>query len=332
MTNDDYCQSIKAEEDDAQVYDNNLAVLVSVVIPLYNHEKYISETLDSIFQQDHSNVEIILIDDASTDNSLQLAKAKLVSCDVAYTVLENSHNLGVCKTINRGIRAAQGKYTCLIASDDILAIGRIKRHVKILENCTDINIVACHGPLQVISKDGTFLGLKGNRIKNKHYDLTSIVTKKTNPCLQGCTFITKKLKDFPFDENLFFEDWDFLIRLFLEGYNVLYDDVVSAHYRVVPDGVSKQIDKMIEARHDIRNKHFEAIASKDLKLARDFDFTISFWNFIGISHTGKMRAWILAFARLLVLNPKALIFRARDVAWSLKNLIRLKAKAIIGNT
>ena len=133
--------------------------------------------------------------------------------------------------------------------------------------------------------------------------------------------------------KIFFEDWDFLIRLFLEGYNVLYDDVVSAHYRVVPDGVSKQIDKMIEARHDIRNKHFEAIASKDLKLARDFDFTISFlelyWYF---THTGKMRAWIIAFARLLVLNPKALIFRARDVAWSLKNLIRLKAKAIIGNT
>ena len=70
------------------------------------------------------------------------------------------------------------KYTCLIASDDILAIGRIKRHVKILENCTDINIIACHGPLQVISMDGTFLGLKGNRTKNKHYNLTSIVTKK----------------------------------------------------------------------------------------------------------------------------------------------------------
>ena len=116
--------------------------------------------LDSIFQQDHSNVEIILIDDASTDNGLQLAKAKLASCDVAYTVLENSHNLGVCKTINRGIRAAQGKYTCLIASDDILAIGRIKRHVKILENCTDINIIACHGPLQVISWMAHFLGSK----------------------------------------------------------------------------------------------------------------------------------------------------------------------------
>ena len=103
----------------------------------------------------------------------------------------------------------------------------------------------------------------------------------------------------------------FFNKIVLEGYNVLYDDVVSAHYRVVPDGVSKQIDKMIEARHDIRNKHFEAIASKDLKLARDFDFTISFWNFIGISHTGKMRAWIIAFARLLVLNPKAPNFQGQ---------------------
>ena len=45
MTNDDYCPSIKAEADDAQIHENNLAVLVSVVIPLYNHEKYISYIL-----------------------------------------------------------------------------------------------------------------------------------------------------------------------------------------------------------------------------------------------------------------------------------------------
>lgn len=331
MTHDNHYPSRKAQGAKVQAHEYKLDILVSVVIPLFNHEKYITETLDSIFSQDHSNIEIILVDDVSTDNSLQLAKDKLASCEVAYTVIENTYNVGVCKTINRGIHAAQGKYTCLIASDDILAMGRIKRHVKILEECIDPNIVACHGPLQVISKDGKFLGLKGNRKKNKKYDLASIVTKKTNPCLQGCTFITKKLKDFPFDENLFFEDWDFLIRLFLEGYNVLYDEVVSAHYRVVPGGVSKQIDKMIEARHDIRNKHFEAIANKDLKLASDFDFTISFWNFIGISHTGKIRAWTIAFVRLLVLNPKAVIYRARDVAWSLKNLIRLKSKALISD-
>lgn len=329
MTHVNHNPSSKGQQDEAQAHEHKSDALVSVIIPLFNHEKYITETLDSIFAQDHSNIEIILVDDVSTDNSLQLAKDKLASCGVAHTVLENTYNVGVCKTVNRGIRAAQGKYTCLIASDDMLAMGRIKRHVKILEECIDPDIVACHGPLQVISKDGTFLGLKGNRAKNKHYNLASIVTKKTNPCLQGCTFITKKLKDFPFDENLFFEDWDFLIRLFLEGYNVLYDEVVSAQYRVVPGGVSKQIDKMIKARHDIRNKHFEAIASKDLKLASEFDFTIAFWNFIGISHTGKMKAWTIAFARLLVLNPRAVIFRARDVAWSLKNLIRLKGKALI---
>ena len=328
MTHNNHYPSSKGKQDETQAFEHKLDVLVSVIIPLFNHEKYIIETLDSIFAQDYSNIEIILIDDVSTDKGLQLAKDKLASCELAYTVLENTYNVGVCKTINRGIRAAQGKYTCLIASDDMLAMGRIQRHVKILEECVDPNIVACHGPLQVISEDGTLLGLKGNRANNKHYDLASIVTKKTNPCLQGCTFITKKILNFPFDENLFFEDWDFLIRLFLEGYNILYDEVVSAQYRVVPGGVSKQIDKMIEARHDIRNKHFKAIANQDPKLASDFDFTISFWNFIGISHTGKMREWTIAFAHLLISNPKAVIFRARDIAWSLKNLIRLKGKGI----
>lgn len=328
MTHDNHYPSSKGKQDKAKAHEHKLDVLVSVIIPLFNHEKYITETLDSILAQDHSNIEIILVDDASTDNSLQLAKDKLASSKEAYTVIENTYNVGICKTTNRGIRAAQGKYTCLIASDDMLAMGRIKRHVKILEECTDPNIVACHGPSQVISEDGTLLGLKGNFEKNQHYDLASIIMKKNNPLLQGCTFITKKLINFPFDENLFSEDWDFFIRLFLEGYNILYDEVVAAHYRAVPGSASRQIDKMNEARHIIRNKHFEAIANKDLKLASDFDFTLSFWNLMGISHSGKMRAWTIVFARLLILHPKTVIFRARDIAWSLKNLIRFKLKGI----
>ncbi len=309
---------------DTDEYKREKTCLVSVVIPLFNHEKYIKETLDSIIAQDHPEIEIILVDDASSDDGLQLAKNILKSSQLPHTIIENNLNKGVCATVNSGINEAKGKYTCLIASDDMMAKGRIKRHVKILEECLNPSVIACHGPLQVITEDGTKIGLKGSRTNNKKYELTSVVTKEANPCLQGCTFITKKLKKFPFDEKLFFEDWDFFIRLFLDGYDILYDEGISSYYRVVPGGVSKQIDKMVKARHAIRNKHFKAIASKDLKLAKKFDFTIAFWNFVGISHTGEMKKWIRALLSLMISNPIYSFVRIRDIGWSFKTLIGSK--------
>ena len=64
---------------DTDEYKREKTCLVSVVIPLYNHEKYIKETLDSIIAQDHPEIEIILVDDASSDDGLQLAKNILKS-------------------------------------------------------------------------------------------------------------------------------------------------------------------------------------------------------------------------------------------------------------
>ena len=106
--------------------------------------------------------------------------------------------------------------------------------------------------------------------------------------------------------------------------NLLMDSNISSYYRVVPGGVSKQIDKMVKARHAIRNKHFKAIASKDLKLAKKFDFTIAFWNFVGISHTGEMGKWIRTLLILMISNPIYSFVRIRDIGWSFKTLIASK--------
>lgn len=328
MTSDSYYLANREPQDAPLPHERRQAALVSILIPLYNHEKYISECLDSIFAQDHPNIEIILVDDASTDHGLHVAKGKLASCDVAHTILENGVNAGICATLNRAVQAAQGQYTCVIASDDLLAMGRIKRHVQILEDCTDPAMIACHGPLQVVSEDGTLAGVKSNLTTKKHYDLASVVTKTACPTLQGCTFVTQILKDFPFDETLFFEDWDFFIRLFLEDYDVFYDGAIAVQYRQHAGGANKRISKIIKSRQNIRNKHFGAIAGKDKKLASAFNFTIAFSNLMGISYTGKIGAWTAAFVRLLARNPKAVRYRARTVSWSFKNLIRSKGQAL----
>ena len=77
--------------------------LVSVIIPLYNHEKYIVDTLDSIITQNYPNIEIVLVDDGSKDKGLQLAKNKLSSIKFNHAILENVVNKGISATVNKGV-------------------------------------------------------------------------------------------------------------------------------------------------------------------------------------------------------------------------------------
>lgn len=94
--------------------------LISVLIPAYNHEKYIVEAVDSIIAQAYKNLELIIIDDGSKDNTWQLINDMIAKCEqrfVKFTALTQP-NQGVCVTMNNLLQLAQGKYTYLIASDD----------------------------------------------------------------------------------------------------------------------------------------------------------------------------------------------------------------------
>ena len=172
--------------------------LVSVLIPLYNHEKYIIECLDSIIFQNYPNLEIVLVDDASQDEGLQKAKHRLSTCNFNYIILENNLNLGICATLNRAVSKARGKYVCFIASDDLLAKGRIRKHIEVLEKSDDSSIIACHGPIQIFETNSSKIVLKKNQQKKNNYSLDSVLLKTNKINLQGCTFFKEKLIKFPF--------------------------------------------------------------------------------------------------------------------------------------
>lgn len=119
----------------------NISPLVSVIIPLYNAEKYIFQALESIVNQTYQNIEIIVIDDGSTDNSE----------DIVYSIhsskiklIKNEHNLGVSATRNRGIELARGKYIALMDADDISYLDRIEKQVNFLEKHNDFGLISSH--------------------------------------------------------------------------------------------------------------------------------------------------------------------------------------------
>lgn len=94
--------------------------LVSVIVPAYNHEQYVQETLNSIISQTYDNIELIVIDDGSKDLTFEKITSLKDKCVQRFkrVVFEKKSNEGTCMTLNRLISLAQGEYIYLIASDD----------------------------------------------------------------------------------------------------------------------------------------------------------------------------------------------------------------------
>ena len=116
--------------------------LISVVVPVYNVDRYVSKCLDSIINQTYKNLEIIVINDGSSDNSLNICK-EYANKDNRIIVLDQD-NCGLSETRNRGINIASGKYIGFIDSDDVISPYMFEYLYKaITENNSDISICGC---------------------------------------------------------------------------------------------------------------------------------------------------------------------------------------------
>jgi glycosyltransferase involved in cell wall biosynthesis len=104
--------------------------MVSVLMPVYNGEKYLREAIKSILNQTFTNFEFIIINDGSTDNSLYIIKSFK---DNRIKIIENKENLGLIKTLNKGINLAQGKYIARMDADDIALPKRLEKQIEFLE-------------------------------------------------------------------------------------------------------------------------------------------------------------------------------------------------------
>ena len=95
--------------------------LVSVLIPAYNHGKYIQETIKSIIKQSYQNIELLVIDDGSSDDTWQKLNELKNICEKRFSrvVFETENNRGTCNTLNKLITLSQGEYIYIIASDDL---------------------------------------------------------------------------------------------------------------------------------------------------------------------------------------------------------------------
>ena len=198
---------------------------VSVIIPSYNHEAFIEACIDSVLEQTHKNLELIVIDDGSKDSSLKiLERYKNLDSRVRFFSQEN---VGAHNTINRAIGLAQGDFVSILNSDDIYKKNRLEKALEVFSRNADIQLISSW--IDVIDTDGNFVALKKgwetlqpwavpdfdksysktddfelNLFMNNFVATTSniIFRKSALDCLDG-----KWMRDLRFCH-----DWDFLIR------------------------------------------------------------------------------------------------------------------------
>ncbi|MCI2228383.1 glycosyltransferase family 2 protein [Polaribacter sp. MSW13] len=177
--------------------------LITVVLPVYNVEKYIKECMDSILNQTIQDFEIIVIDDCSTDNTLDVIRNYK---DDRIKIYEKEENKGLIDSLNIGFKVAKGKYIARVDGDDINVLNRFEKQINFLELNTDIDACGCW--LQAFSASKVIIKHKEFHKEIKSYMLLS------NPMSLGATMLRRKsYEGFSFGKKMWHaEDYDFWAR------------------------------------------------------------------------------------------------------------------------
>lgn len=137
--------------------------LVSILIPTYNGAAFIKQTIDSVLNQSIEDWEIIVMDDASSDNTIEIAASFK---DHRIKIHQPKNNVGAQRNWNRGLALATGKYFKLLPQDDLLATDCLAKQIAVLEQDSSESIALVFSSRNVIKPDGTHLmvrGLKGEK-------------------------------------------------------------------------------------------------------------------------------------------------------------------------
>lgn len=205
--------------------------LVSVVIPCFNQGKYLEETVNSVLSSKYRPLEIILVNDGSTDNSLEIAKKLEVSHPEIRVI--DQPNGGVAKARNAGITSARGKYILALDGDDLISDQYLPKAIEILESRTEVKVVYC----QAVKFNDS--GEKSWKLKPfSRYQLA-----KDNMIFVAAFFRKVDgvaIGGFSEDMKMGREDWEFWIKMLKNGGEVVQLPFVGFFYRLTPTSKRKK--------------------------------------------------------------------------------------------
>lgn len=217
--------------------------LVSIVIPCYNHENYIEDSIQSIIDQTYPSIELIIIDDGSKDQSVEKIQAMLPACEQRFehVYFNTRPNKGLCATLNEALALCKGKYVSLIASDDMMLAHKTQLQVDYLEQHPEVT--------------GVFAGIElidsNNRVVDRRvstrteYSFDDILLNLHDlPTLTQMFHLKDIVEVGGYDESIKVEDWYMLLKLTKQQKILKYIPEVVCQYRIHDESFSQNGLKM----------------------------------------------------------------------------------------
>jgi glycosyltransferase involved in cell wall biosynthesis len=188
----------------------NYNPLISVVIPTYNHAAFLKEAIDSVLSQTYSNYEIVIVNNFSEDNTIEVVEGYQNPSIHLYNF---SNNGVIAASRNYGIKQAKGEFIALLDSDDIWLPQKLEKQLAMFNKYSELLLVS--------TNMSTFPGGKHNYLKLKHdtnLSFKKLLVSKENPVLNSSVMIKKNVIDYVglLDENSGIravEDYDYWLRI-----------------------------------------------------------------------------------------------------------------------
>ncbi len=242
--------------------------LVSILIPAYNHEKYIDDLIDSLLAQTYRNLEIFIADDNSLDQTYEkiLAREPEIKREYPKTyVWHNECNKGITANLNGMLRRCTGKYIKILASDDFFVIDAIRSLVTYMEENPNVGLVFGNG---IMGDENTHFPVSIEEQSQMYYEKPINIEDNYLEKLYegdfilapGVLFSRKAYEEIgEFDEKLWAEDWDFYLRI-AEKMKIAYINKIVVMYRILLTSASHSADVrnrigMRKSEIEVLNKH-----------------------------------------------------------------------------
>lgn len=211
---------------------------LSIIVPVYNVEKYVKECLDSIYDSNLDDFEVICIDDKGNDKSIEIIENYINEKEIEnLKIIKHDQNKGLSESRNTGINIANGKYICFLDSDDMIVTESLN---KLLDEAINYDLDIIEGNLKEIFETDINIESGTNKVKRNSTEILDGDTYFYYMCenleyfpMSCCRiYKTEYIKEkYKFTPGLKFEDEEFSPRIIINAQKVKYSDLTFYIYR-----------------------------------------------------------------------------------------------------
>ncbi len=212
---------------------------ISVIMSVYNGQEFLRESIESIVNQTFTNIEFIIIDDGSRDNSLKIIE-EYQSKDSRIKIINNKKNIGLPASLNKGLKIAKGKYIARQDADDVSHSDRLEKQYEFLEKREDVHLVGTNCKKVDINGSVIYEDTKFSNIS----DYANVLLRPRAIFPHGTAFMRKEIVRAlgGYNENFYYsQDGELWLRFIKNNYKIVVLPEISYSYRITPQKSESKI-------------------------------------------------------------------------------------------